>query len=413
MQASARPVLFVLLITAALSLACILCSCSDDSSSNAEQLAVNAAADAGIERADVAAVVEGNLITQSDVEDYIVRYRASHGISDDVAYHAYLERYGYTDWDVRARAMKKLIDQTLVQVEAQKLGIEVDEADVTARVSSLSSRYPSEQAWVNALTHGGYNEQTYREAVRMSLLTYQVRDAVIPAIEPTEEQIAQYTVVIAPTLVGRRSSQILFAANDYATAQSVSRLIENGADFAELAREYSIDGTAELGGDMGWDCINTYATAYQDALGALDVGEVSPIVRTEFGYHIIKCTDRYDAPLNADGGIDIGAIPADLMDYVKQSISTTLKEQEFTTYISNLEATSTLAVFDQNGDQVDLEAVGLATEVTEISFEDIADSAGDDHGIGHDETENDPIDPDGPSFFDMMSMPFQMSGPGL
>jgi peptidyl-prolyl cis-trans isomerase C len=85
------------------------------------------------------------------------------------------------------------------------------------------------------------------------------------------------------------------AEQDRATRQRAQGLlarIRKGEDFAKLAREYSMDGSASAGGDVGLVPRGTLAPEYEEAAFALPVGGVSDVVRTKFGYHIIKVTEK-------------------------------------------------------------------------------------------------------------------------
>jgi len=80
------------------------------------------------------------------------------------------------------------------------------------------------------------------------------------------------------------------------TANEVKQKLVNGGDFAQLAKEYSIDnGTKENGGDLGFFGSGKMAIEFEKAAFALKVGEISDPVKTEYGYHIIKLVDKKDA----------------------------------------------------------------------------------------------------------------------
>lgn len=344
-----------------LAFACSGCQNATQEEPSADDMVESALSSAGVDVADVAAVASGRVITQQDVEDEIATQRVRYGFESDDAWSSYIESAGLTEWDVWASTVKSMVDNALVEAEAERLGIDVTDM-VESRVDSVASLYPSHAAFVEALADKGYTEESYAEAVRHNMLWDALRDEVVSDPEPTEEQIHQYAEVVAPTLTGRRSSHILFASDDYATALDVLGQIKDGADFATLAAEYSIDSTAADGGDVGWDSLNTFVPAYQRVLDDLEVGEVSNLVRTSFGYHIIKCTDKYDAPTDENGKIDIDAIPDDLMDAIVQSMRESLATQLFDQYIAHLEATEPIAVFDKGGVQISPSDVGLAED---------------------------------------------------
>lgn len=72
----------------------------------------------------------------------------------------------------------------------------------------------------------------------------------------------------------------------------IRQRVEQGADFAELARQYSVDGSAGRGGDLGWIYPGDTVPDFERAMNALSPGQVSEPVRTEFGYHLIQVLER-------------------------------------------------------------------------------------------------------------------------
>ncbi|MFQ5717362.1 MAG: SurA N-terminal domain-containing protein, partial [Nitrospinales bacterium] len=103
-------------------------------------------------------------------------------------------------------------------------------------------------------------------------------------------------------------------------AESVLKKIKEGADFAEMAEEYSEDVASGLkGGDLGFFPRGAMVPDFEKAVLALKVGEVSPLVRTPFGYHIIKLFDKKEA----------GIKPLEeVKDIVVQSLKTTKARQK-------------------------------------------------------------------------------------
>ena len=73
--------------------------------------------------------------------------------------------------------------------------------------------------------------------------------------------------------------------------------LEGGADFEDLARQYSEDGSAPMGGDLGWASPGQYVPEFEQALSALEPGQISPPVVSRFGVHLIQLVDRRQATL--------------------------------------------------------------------------------------------------------------------
>jgi peptidyl-prolyl cis-trans isomerase C len=102
-----------------------------------------------------------------------------------------------------------------------------------------------------------------------------------------------------------RASHILFRVDENADAatkkkamdqaQAVLKEARAGADFAELAKKHSADGSAQQGGDLNFFTKGQMVPPFDQAAFSMKPGEISDIVTTQFGYHIIKVTDRRSA----------------------------------------------------------------------------------------------------------------------
>lgn len=89
-----------------------------------------------------------------------------------------------------------------------------------------------------------------------------------------------------------RASHILFAKEDKAKAEKILKDIQNGANFEEMAAEYGTDGTKTTGGDLGFFGKGRMVPAFEEAAFGLKKGELGSLVETDFGWHIVKVTDK-------------------------------------------------------------------------------------------------------------------------
>ncbi|TGB05301.1 peptidylprolyl isomerase [Halobacillus salinus] len=130
------------------------------------------------------------------------------------------------------------------------------------------------------------SEEELKEAIRFSLLQEQ---AVTEDIEITEEDMKNYYDRMKTEL---QTSHIL--VQDEETAKEVKQKLKDGESFDDLASEYSQDGSAKQGGKLGYIGLGKTVPEFEKAAYSLDVGEVSEPVQTQYGFHIIKVTDKRD-----------------------------------------------------------------------------------------------------------------------
>ncbi|KGX93783.1 foldase PrsA [Pontibacillus halophilus JSM 076056 = DSM 19796] len=163
---------------------------------------------------------------------------------------------------------------------------EVTDEEVTAEVDQLKESYGDQ--WESVLAQNGYkDEEALKEDIKASLLK---EKAATEGIEITDEELKQYYENKKTEL---EASHIL--VEDEETAKKVKEELSNGADFTELASEYSIDtSTSEAGGELGFFGTGEMTYAFEQAAYNLETDEISDPVESTYGYHIIKVTDKRD-----------------------------------------------------------------------------------------------------------------------
>lgn len=291
-----------------------LASCSSNSSEN----------DA------VAATVNGTEIKEQTVTDYIQNFRDSQGLDDEDSWGKWMAQYSLDPSSVRDEVIEYYEEIDLVNKAADEQGVSVSDDDVQAQVDKMKANYSSDDAWQQALQQAGTTEDQYRESVKNAMTESALKDKVASdGTDPSDDDVLNYVKQYATYFDGaKKSSHILFNSDDRDTAQQVLDQINNGEiSFEDAAKQYSTDtASAEDGGNVGWDKLNSFVSQYTDALNQLDEGQVSGLVDSDYGIHIIKCTEVYHAP---DEVTSLDQAPSELVDYIRSMVKS---QNESTAY---------------------------------------------------------------------------------
>lgn len=122
-----------------------------------------------------------------------------------------------------------------------------------------------------------------------------------------------------------KASHIL--VEDLEEAKKIKSKLDDGADFADLAQEYSSCPSKDKGGDLGFFGKGAMVKEFEDAAFAMEVGEISEPVKTQFGYHIIKVTDKKVEPKQ-----ELKAI----MERLRQSLTKRKQQEVYVKKINDL-----------------------------------------------------------------------------
>ncbi|HGJ66799.1 TPA: hypothetical protein ENS27_15665 [bacterium] len=202
--------------------------------------------------------------------------------------------------------LNSLINQEIIYQAGQKEKLEPQKEELDKELEKVKSMQPPEQ-FQQALKAFGLTEEKLILLIKRNLTIRRFIEAKIqPTIKPiTEEDILRYYEenkgkYVEPEQV--RARHILIKVSPDADEQTKSSAKEkiqgildklhNGGDFVELAKEYSECPTAKQGGDLDYFRRGVMVKPFEDAAFALQPNEVSDIVETEFGYHIIKLEDK-------------------------------------------------------------------------------------------------------------------------
>ena len=134
---------------------------------------------------------------------------------------------------------------------------------------------------------GFSDEDTFKDVIKQSLLQ---KAALSEGLEVTDEEIEdQYD------RMNKEIDAQHILVEDEETANEVVKKIDKDEDFEELAKEYSSDGSAEDGGNLGYFSVGDMVPEFEEAAYNMKEGDVSDPVQSQFGFHIIKVNDTRDS----------------------------------------------------------------------------------------------------------------------
>ena len=278
----------------------------------------------------IAATMDDFKLKESVVTNYIENFRASQNLTEEESWGLWLAQYGLTPESIREESITYFANMELVKILAAEKGVTVDAADIDEQVDAMKAKYSDENAWNDALAQAGITEELYRESVEAGLLEEKLSEKVISESDTTVsdadllEAATQYAAYFGGA---KKSSHILFAKEDKETAEQVlAQLKNNEISFEDAVAQYSTDeGSKADGGNVGWDMLSSFVEEYTTGMESLEKDQMSDLVESTYGYHIIKVTDVYVAPEGDVTSLD--QVPAELVDYLRSMLESS-KESE-------------------------------------------------------------------------------------
>jgi len=251
----------------------------------------------------VVAVVNQEIITLSEVEKWVGPQK------EEIAAEDRLEKQEQIEALCR-KVLDRLIEEKLIDQEAKKSGVKVSSKEVEATVEEVKRRNAiTQEGLEKALAAEGLTLETYKKQIEKNLQRQRLIHWSVKVEEKAGErefrEFYQENTSRYRTNETYRPAQILFIIRKGATpeeireirkkCQSVLEKIKKGEDFGEMALLYSEDGSNKVRGDLGYFRKGELLPVFEREALRLKVGEVSGVIRTEFGFHIIKLLDRKGA----------------------------------------------------------------------------------------------------------------------
>ena len=292
---------------------------------------------------DKVAVVNGSVITNKELERELGRateqlLQMGRPVTDDQMS------------EMRKRMLDNLIAYELLYQESKKQGVKVADAAVNEKIDALKKQYPDEAEFKKMLSSSELTEADLKSYMKRGIAIEQLVDKeIVQKITVSDKEVRDYydsnlERFKQPEQV--RASHILTKVDPEADKsqkaearkqiETIQKELKKGGDFATLAKEHSACPSSAQGGDLGYFARGQMVKPFEDAAFALEPGQVSDIVETKFGYHLIKVTDK-KAP---------STIP---FDEVKERIAEHLKQQQVRekvlAYVEELKGKAKVEIF--------------------------------------------------------------------
>ena len=288
-------------------------------------------------------------------------------------------------YDDHAEEFKQVAERKIKYVLFNKLASKDDSLSIKKNLESIVTKLKNDTVTFKKYVEI-YSERPYsKDTVQLSTLAPQVRDVLVKAktgsiVGPydTFEGYVVYKVIdkVKSKKEQVRASHILIktTGNDKADLQKANDIYNQlikGADFASVAKEKSDDGSKFQGGDLGWFGRGQMVKPFEDASFNGKIGVIQKPVKSQFGYHIIKTTDKSNQDLVLEkivNKIQISASTSDKLYTDAQDFSFIAKKDGFESEAKLLKY-NVIETPSFNEESQALQGIGVNQALVKFAFE--------------------------------------------
>ncbi|NLY56323.1 MAG: tetratricopeptide repeat protein [Firmicutes bacterium] len=244
----------------------------------------------GSAQASVLATVNGEVIDQLTFRNTLIQYVTQLEAQNGTLPLGQIELVG-------AQILRQMIDEKLILSAAKKAKVTVEQAQIDEVIANFTEQVGGRESFEQLLKSQNVSLRDFTERIKEQLRIQNFLQQVAGDGEVTDEEIARaYEQVHAQHILIATTGDPEADAAAEAKIKELKAKLDQGADFAALAKEYSEDpGSKDDGGDLDFISRGQTVPEFEEAAFALQVGEVSEPVKTQFGYHLIKVVARKEA----------------------------------------------------------------------------------------------------------------------
>lgn len=206
-----------------------------------------------------------------------------------------------------AQALEQVVADILLFQEAEREGLLATDDEIEQRLTAIESRVPEGQSFTEALAAQGMTRQELTDELRRTAALQKIlQTKIAPRVTVDESSARAFyeqnldRMQVPPRVRARHillevapeaGEEIRQAAR--AKAEDLRSRLEQGADFAALAREHSEDAvSSQEGGELPWLMPGQTAPAFDQAVFSLEPGQLGPVVESRYGYHVVEVLEK-------------------------------------------------------------------------------------------------------------------------
>jgi foldase protein PrsA len=208
-----------------------------------------------------------------------------------------------TEQQIRSIALNNLIDRAVIRLYARQHGLTVTPATVQSQFAQYQAHYGGPISFTTTLKENGFTVPSFKAQLADRILQGKVEQRVAPP--GRVEAVRARHILIGPPLAQTRTLTPTTKARPDAAYKAEAlaiyqQLRKDPGRFAALARQKSIDtASGARGGELGWFTKGMMVSSFEKAAFALPVGQITPPVKSPYGYHIIQVEEHKKVPFTA------------------------------------------------------------------------------------------------------------------
>lgn len=236
---------------------------------------------------------------------------------------------------VREKLLNMIVDEKLQVKKAEELGITVTDDEVNAEIEKSRKYFDTEEEFNEFLKGQSMDLEYFKQSMKKELMINKLTDKLTEKVAVSDEDVKAYYDANQGEFISVKASHILLDSKE--EAEKILQRVKAGENFNELANQNSKDPSAKQNsGELGYFKHGDMVEPFENAAFAMNPGEISDIVQTDFGFHIIKVEDKKLEKFE------------DVKEQIKSSLLSDKKNSEYQKVLEEMRKNVKIELFTKN-----------------------------------------------------------------